>query len=192
MTTLLAGLVLFLGAHSVRIFADGWRGAQIARAGTGAWKAIYSIVSLAGFAMIVWGYGQTRLAPVDLWFPPAWTRHAAALLTLPAFVLLAAAYVPGTRIKAAVGHPMVAGVKLWAFAHLLSNGRLGDLVLFGAFLAWAIADFIASRRRDRAAGTRHAVGPGSRDVLAVAIGVVAWAAFAFVLHGWLIGVRPFG
>ena len=192
MTTLLAGLVLFLGAHSVRIFADGWRSAQIARAGTGAWKAIYSIVSLAGFAMIVWGYGQTRLAPVDLWFPPAWTRHAAALLTLPAFVLLAAAYVPGTRIKAAVGHPMVAGVKLWAFAHLLSNGRLGDVVLFGAFLAWAIADFIASRRRDRAAGTRHAVGPGSRDVLAVAIGVVAWAAFAFVLHGWLIGVRPFG
>jgi uncharacterized membrane protein len=142
--------------------------------------------------MIVWGYGQTRLAPVDLWFPPAWTRHAAALLTLPAFILLAAAYVPGTRIKAAVGHPMVAGVKLWAFAHLLSNGRLGDVVLFGAFLAWAIADFIASRRRDRAAGTRHAVGPVSKDVLAVAIGVVAWAAFAFALHGWLIGVRPFG
>jgi uncharacterized membrane protein len=192
MTTLLAGLVLFLGAHSVRIFADGWRSAQIARAGTGAWKAIYSIVSLAGFAMIVWGYGQTRLAPVDLWFPPAWTRHAAALLSLPAFILLAAAYVPGTRIKAAVGHPMVAGVKLWAFAHLLSNGRLGDVVLFGAFLAWAIADFIASRRRDRAAGTRHAVGPVSKDVLAVAIGVVAWAAFAFALHGWLIGVRPFG
>jgi uncharacterized membrane protein len=192
MTTLIAGLVLFLGAHSVRIFADGWRSAQIARAGAGAWKAIYSIVSLAGFAMIIWGYGQTRLAPVDLWFPPAWTRHAAALLTLPAFVLLAAAYVPGTRIKAAVGHPMVAGVKLWAFAHLLSNGRLGDVVLFGAFLAWAIADFIASRRRDRAAGTRYPAGPVSRDVLAVAIGVVAWAAFAFALHGWLIGVRPFG
>jgi uncharacterized membrane protein len=192
MTTLIAGLVLFLGAHSVRIFADGWRSAQIARAGAGAWKAIYSIVSLAGFAMIVWGYGQTRLAPVDLWFPPAWTRHAAALLTVPAFVLLAAAYVPGTRIKAAVGHPMVAGVKLWAFAHLLSNGRLGDVVLFGAFLAWAIADFIASRRRDRAAGTRYPVGPVSRDLLAVAIGVVAWAAFAFALHGWLIGVRPFG
>lgn len=192
MTTLIAGLVLFLGAHSVRIFADGWRGAQIARAGAGAWKAIYSMVSLAGFAMIVWGYGQARLAPVDLWFPPAWTRHAAALLTLPAFVLLAAAYVPGTRIKAAVGHPMVAGVKLWAFAHLLSNGRLGDVVLFGAFLAWAIADFIASRRRDRAAGTRYPAGPVSRDVLAVAIGVAAWAAFAFALHGWLIGVRPFG
>ena len=192
MTTLIAGLVLFLGAHSVRIFAEGWRSAQIARAGLGAWKAIYSIVSLAGFAMIVWGYGQTRLAPVDLWFPPVWTRHAASLLTLPAFVLLAAAYVPGTRIKAMVGHPMVAGVKLWAFAHLLSNGRLGDIVLFGAFLAWAIADFIASRRRDRAAGTRPAVGPVSRDLLAGAIGVVAWAAFAFVLHGWLIGVRPFG
>ena len=192
MAALLLGLLVFLGVHSVRIFADGWRSAQIARAGTGAWKAIYSIVSLAGFAMIVWGYGQTRLAPVDLWFPPAWSRHAAALLTLPAFVLLAAAYVPGTRIKAAVGHPMVAGVKLWAFAHLLSNGRLGDVVLFGAFLAWAIADFIASRRRDRAAGTRYPAGPVSRDVLAVAIGVVAWAAFAFALHGWLIGVRPFG
>jgi uncharacterized membrane protein len=192
MTTLFAGLVLFLGAHSVRIFADGWRSAQIARAGVGAWKTIYSIVSIAGFAMIVWGYGQARLAPVDLWLPPLWTRHAAALLTLPAFLLLAAAYVPGTRIKAMVGHPMVLGVKVWAFAHLLSNGRLADVVLFGAFLAWAIADYVAARRRDRAAGTRYPVGPVSRDALAVAMGVAGWGVFAFALHGWLIGVRPFG
>jgi uncharacterized membrane protein len=192
MTTLFAGLVLFLGAHSVRIVADDWRSAQIARAGVGAWKAIYSIVSIAGFAMIVWGYGQARLAPVDLWIPPLWTRHAAALLTLPAFILLAAAYVPRTRIRAMVGHPMVLGVKVWAFAHLLSNGRLADIVLFGAFLAWAIADYVAARRRDRAAGTRHPAGPVSRDALAVAIGVAVWGAFAFALHGWLIGVRPFG
>lgn len=192
MTWLILGLLIFLGSHSVRIFAEPWRGARIASMGLNAWKGIYSVVAIAGFVLIVWGYGQARGAPVIVFSPPVWTKHVAALLTIPAFILLAAAYVPGTRIKRAVGHPMVAGVKAWAFAHLLANGTLADIVLFGTFLAWAIADYIAARRRDRAAGTVYVVGPITRDVAAVVVGLVAWAAFAFWLHAVLIGVRPFG
>jgi uncharacterized membrane protein len=192
MTVLVFGLVLFLGLHSMRMFADGWRSTQIARLGEGPWKGLYSLVSAVGLVLIVWGYGISRTAPIELWSPPLWTRHLAALLTLVSFVLLAAAYVPGTRIKAAVGHPMVAGTKVWAFAHLISNGRLADLVLFGSFLVWSIVLYAASRRRDRASGTRYQAGPAWRDAVAVAVGLVAWVAFAFWLHGLLIGVRPFG
>ena len=192
MTVLVIGLILFLGAHSVRIFAEDWRRARIARMGEAGWKGAYSLVSVAGFAMIVWGYGLARESPVDLWSPPTWARHAASLLTLAAFVLLAAAYVPRTRIRASIGHPMVAGVKLWAFAHLLSNGRVADAVLFGAFLAWAVFDFRAARARDRAEGALRPPGTAAGDAVAVAVGGAAWAAFAFWLHGLLIGVRPFG
>lgn len=192
MIVLVLGLVIFLGVHSVRIVADEWRGATLARVGEGTWKGVYSLLSVAGFVLIVWGYGLTRTAPVELWSPPVWTRHAASLLTLVAFVLLAAAYVPGTRIKAAVGHPMVVGTKVWAFSHLLANGRLADVVLFGAFLAWAVVLYAASRRRDRRLGIRYVAGPVSRDAIAVAVGVAAWFAFALWLHAWLIGVRPFG
>ncbi len=154
MTLLIVGLVLFLGTHSVRIVADDWRRGRVAAMGLWPWKAIYSVVSIIGFVLIVWGYGEARGAPVVLYTPPVWTRHIAALLTIPAFILLVAAYVPGTRIKRAVGHPMVAGVKIWAFAHLIANGTLADVVLFGAFLAWAVVDYIAARRRDRAARCR--------------------------------------
>lgn len=192
MTLMVVGLLVFLGSHSVRIFAEDWRSARLAAMGEAKWKLAYSVVAIAGFVLIVVGYGQARLDPVPLFSPPVWTRHLAALLTIPAFVLLAAAYVKGTRIKAAVGHPMVAGVKIWAFAHLVANGTLADVVLFGAFLAWAVVDYLAARRRDRAAGTVYAVGPVARDVVAVATGLVAWAAFAFWLHCPLIGVRPFG
>jgi uncharacterized membrane protein len=192
MTWLVLGLILFLGTHSVRIFAESWRGGRIAKMGLKPWKGVYSVVSIIGFVLIVWGYGVARGAPVVLYAPPVWTKHVAALLTIPAFILLAAAYVPGTRIKRAVGHPMVAGVKSWAFAHLLANGTLADVVLFGSFLAWSIADYIVARRRDRAAGMVYVVGPVSRDIVAVVVGLVAWAAFAFWLHGAWIGVRPFG
>ena len=192
MSLLILGLVLFLGTHSVRIVADDWRGARIARLGLMPWKGIISVISIIGFVLIVWGYGQARGNPITLYSPPVWTRHIAALLTVPAFILLVAAYIPGTRIKRAVGHPMVAAVKIWAFAHLLSNGTLADVVLFGTFLAWAVADYIAARRRDRAAGTVVVVGPVSRDIAAVAIGLAAWAVFAFWLHAAWIGVRPFG
>lgn len=189
MTCLLFGMLIFFAAHSVRIVAEGWRNAQVARLGEPLWKGVIGLASLAGFVLMVWGYGETRAMP-DLWVPPAWTRHPASLLTLAAFVLLAAAYVPGTRIKAAVGHPMVIGVMLWACAHLLSNGRVGDLMLFGGFLAWAWGDYLSARRRDLRAGTRYAAGPGMRDVVAVAIGVVAWAWFARWGHAWLIGIAP--
>lgn len=192
MTLMIAGLVLFLGLHSIRIFADGWRSRGIAAFGLYGWKAAYALAALVGFALIVYGFGQTRLAPVPLYATPTWARHLAALLTLPAFILFAAAYVPGTRIKRRVGHPLLMGVKFWAVAHLVSNGLLAEVVLFGAFLVWAVLDYIAARRRDRAAGTVYVTGPLSRDVVAVAAGTVAWLVFALWLHRWLIGVAPFG
>jgi len=189
---LIVGLAIFLGAHSVRVFAEDWRARQIARLGDKRWKGTYSLVSLAGFGLIVWGYGLARAHPTDLWTPPAWTHYAAAILTAIAFVMWAAAYVPGNRIKARLGHPMILGVKVWALAHLISNGRLADLVLFGSFLVWAIFDFRAARLRDQAAGTIHAAGPASRNLATVAAGLAVWWIFAQYLHGWLIGVRPLG
>lgn len=191
MSYLILGLIIFLGAHSVRIFAESWRTRTIARVGANKWKGVYSLISIGGFALLVWGYGQARLESVVLYDPPLFTRHIAGLLMLVSFVLVAAAKVPGNHIKAAVGHPMVAGVKVWAFAHLLSNGRLADVILFGAFLAWAIADFIAARRRDRAAGTVYPAGIELRTVMAVIAGVLVWAVFVSGLHLWLIGVPPF-
>ena len=142
--------------------------------------------------LIVYGYGLARSQPAVLWTPPLWMRHLTALLTIPAFVLLAAAYVPRNRIKTAIGHPMVAGVKVWAFAHLLANGTLPAVVLFGSFLAWSVVYFTTARRRDRAAGTRYPAGTASGDTVTVVAGLAAWALFAFLLHGLLIGVRPFG
>jgi uncharacterized membrane protein len=192
MAMLIAGLVLFLGAHSVRIFADDWRNALISKLGTGPWKGLYSLVSLAGFVLIVTGSGAARATPVDLWMPPRWTAHPTSLLTLIAFILLAAAYVKGNHIKAAIGHPMVAGVKIWAFAHLLSNGRLADVILFGAFLVWAVLDFRSSRQRDKRSGTRYPAGSGAKTAITVVAGVIAWAVFAFVLHAMWIGVKPLG
>jgi uncharacterized membrane protein len=192
MTLLLLGLVLFLGTHSVRIFADGWRAQRVSAMGLNAWKGVYSVLSIAGFVLIVYGYAAARLEPVVLYSPPVWTRHLASLLTIPAFILLVAAYVPGTRIKRAVGHPMVLGVKTWAVAHLLANGMLADVLLFGAFLAWAVLDYIAARKRDRVAGTVYVVGPITRDIVAVVVGLVAWAVFAMWLHRVLIGIGPFG
>ncbi len=192
MTLLLLGLVLFLGTHAIRIVADGLRDTLIARLSPGGYKGLYSLLSVLGLVLIVFGYAEARAAPVVLFAPPAWTRHLAALLTIPAFVLLVAAYVPGTRLKARVGHPMVLGVKVWALSHLVSNGTLHDVLLFGTFLAWSVALYAASRRRDRLAGTVHAPGSVQRDVMGVVAGLAAWAVFAFWLHGALIGVRPFG
>ncbi len=156
------------------------------------WKGGYALLSLIGLALIVWGYGLARQATVVLYTTPTWTRHLAALLTLGAFVLVAAAYVPQTRIKARVRHPMVAGVTVWAFAHLLANGTLADVILFGSFLAWAILNYSAAVRRDREKNVGYVIGPMSRDVTAVAIGAVTWVVFTFWLHGWLIGVQPLG
>jgi uncharacterized membrane protein len=192
MTLLIIGLLLFLGAHSVRVFADGWRGRFIAEHGAGAWKGLYAGVSVVGLALIVWGYGAARQQPVLLWIPPLWARHLAALLTLLAFVSIVAAYVPGNAIKARLHHPMVLGVKVWALAHLLANGTLAALLLFGGFLLWAVLSFRAARSRDRLAGVVYPPGRVGPTVVTVVVGMAAWALFAFWAHGVLIGVRPFG
>lgn len=192
MTLLILGLVLFLGSHSIRIFANGWRSRQIARLGEKGWKGLYTLVSIAGFALIIWGFGLARQQPVLLYVPPMWLRHLNALFTLIAFILVIAAYVPGNHFKAKLGHPMLAGVKTWAFGHLLATGMLHDVVLFGAFLLWAVIDFISARRRDRAAGVNYPAGTVKGDVIVLVAGMVFWAVFAFWLHGWLIGVKPMG
>jgi uncharacterized membrane protein len=192
MTLLILGLVLFLGVHSVRIVAEPWRTQTIARVGEGAWKGVYTVLSLVGLVLLVWGYGEARQAPTVLWASPTWTRHLASLLTLFSFVLLAAAYVPGNAIKARLRHPMVLGVKVWALAHLLANNTLADLLLFGSFLLWAVLDFRAARARDRADGTVYAAGSAVKTGVAVLIGVVAWAVFAFWAHKALFGISPFG
>ena len=192
MTVLILGLVLFLGVHSARVFGDGWRTGVRQRLGENGYKGLYTVASLIGFALIVWGYGLARQTPVLLWTPPVWTRHVAALLTLPAFVLLVAAYVPGNGIRARLHHPMVLGVKLWALAHLLANGMLADLLLFGSFLVWAVLSYRAARQRDRSGQVVYAPGRSGPTAVTVVVGVVAWAVFAFWAHRVLIGVRPFG
>ena len=192
MTLLIVGLLVFLGSHSVRIFAEDWRTRQIASLGEAKWKMLYSVVAIIGFVLIIVGYGQARASPVYVWTPPAGLRHLAGVLNLVAFILLAAAKGPANYIRGRVHHPMVLGVKTWAFAHLIANGTLNAIVLFGAFLAWAIVDFAAARRRDRTLKIEYPAGTLGGTLGAVAVGIIAWAAFVFALHGWLIGVHPFG
>lgn len=192
MASLILGLVLFLGIHAVRIVAEPGRQALIARHGLLRWRLLQGTVALLGLGLIVSGYAQARLDPVLLWQPPVGLRHPAALLTLLAFVLAAAAWVPGNALKARLGHPMLAGVKLWAFAHLLANGSLADGLLFGSFLLWAVAGFAVGRRRDRRAGTVAGPVSPARTALTVALGTAAWAGFALWAHAAWIGVAPFG
>lgn len=192
MNYLILGLVIFLGVHSVRIVADDWRTRTQARLGEAAYKGVYSLLSLLGLGLVIWGFGLARETPVMLWMPPRGMRHAASLLTLLSFVLLAAAYVPGNAIRARFHHPMLLGVKTWALAHLLANGSVAHVLLFGSFLAWSVLCFVAARRRDRVQGTVYAPGNRVATVVTVAVGVLGWALFAFVLHGLLIGIRPFG
>jgi uncharacterized membrane protein len=190
MALLIAGLILFLGAHSTRVFADEWRTRMMDRIGEKSWKGLITVASILGFVLIVIGYGQARLTPVVLWVPPVWTQHLAIAINLLAFIAITAAYVPGNSIKAKIGHPMVAGVKAWAIAHLIANGNLADVILFGAFLIWAVVDFRNSRRHDRTNGIQYAAGTMGRNVMTVVAGTVVWALFTMVLHVRLIGVAP--
>lgn len=192
MFALIAGLVLFLGMHSVRIFADDWRAEQIAARGEKVWKGVYAAISLAGLVLVVWGFGLAREAPVLVWDPPVWLRHLAFLLNAAAFFLAAQNAGPVGPIKARLGHPMVLAVKIWAIAHLISNGNLADIILFGSILAWAVVNFSAARRRDRQAGTVRVAGPWRNDLIPGAVGLALWAAFVWGLHEWLIGVSPIG
>ena len=192
MLVLILGLVIFLGVHSTRIVAEDWRSARIARKGKPMWKGLYAIASVIGLALIVWGYSLSRQQPISMWLSPFWTLHATSLLTMLAFILVAAAYIPANHFKATLGHPMLAGTALWAAGHLLSNGTLADLLLFGSFLVWAIAGFISGRSRDRRMGTRYPAGTVRGTLITVVVGTLAGAIFSFLLHGPLIGVRPLG
>jgi uncharacterized membrane protein len=165
---------------------------MMAQRGEGAWKGLYSVVSLIGFGLIIWGYGLARQQPVVLWVPPVATRHIAALLMLFAIIMLVAAYVPGNAIKSKLHHPMTLSVKTWALAHLLANGNLADVLLFGSFLVWAVFCFIAARKRDRVAGTVYPAGRAMPTVITVVVGLVVYGGFVMVLHKWLIGVAVFG
>ncbi|WP_322042241.1 NnrU family protein [Paraburkholderia sp. J67] len=192
MALLVVGLVLFIGVHSIRVVAAPWRAAQIERFGFAAWRGVFALLSILGIVLTVWGYGLARRYPVPIWLPPFGMAHVTALLTAIAFVMMTAAYVPGNHIKRVLGQPFVSGVALWAFAHLLDNGTLHAMLLFLVFLVWALFEVRAGRRRDREAGVVYPAGTAARDALVVVIGLVAWAVFAFWLHGLLIGVRPFG
>jgi uncharacterized membrane protein len=190
MTMMILGLAIFLGMHSVAIVAPAWRDAMAARLGAGAWKGLYSLVSLAGLLLVLKGYAAARLEPTLVWVPPAGLRHVAALLMLPVFPLLLASYLPG-RIRAAARHPMLAAVKFWALAHLLANGMLADLVLFGSLLAWAVLDRISLKRRAPRTTPAAPAKPWN-DALAVVLGLALYAGFVMNWHHRLFGVSPFG
>ncbi|WP_165857436.1 NnrU family protein [Marinobacter sp. JSM 1782161] len=188
MGVLILGLVLFLGVHSLSIVASGGRDRLVARLGEQPFKGLYSLASLVGLILIIWGYGLARQEPVVVYLPPAWLRHLALLLLLPVFPLLLATYLPG-RIQRATKHPTLIAVKLWALAHLLANGMLADVVLFGAFLAWAVAERISLKRRTPRAVPALPASPRN-DLIAVVGGLLVYGAFVVWLHRVLIGVSP--
>lgn len=194
MTILILGLIIFLGGHSLTMFRETRAGLIGRLGGEGPYKGLYSLVALIGLALIIYGFGAYRAEGyIQIWNPPVWTRHIALLLMLPAMILLVSAYSPG-RIKTAVRHPMLAAVKLWALAHLLANGDLGSLLLFGLFLAYAVVDRIAVKRRGEVSEAHGVAGAQSwtGDIVAVVGGVFAYAVFAMWLHPLLIGVSVIG
>lgn len=186
MLQLLIGIVLFFGMHSASIVALPLRDRIVAKS-ENAWKGVYAIASLVGIVLMVRGYADLRQAPTYLYVSPAWLRHVAALLMLPVFAFFIAPYFPG-RIKNALKHPQLVAVKLWAFAHLLVNGTIGDVLLFGSFLLWAVVDRVSLKKRP----ARPLPGAESKanDVIVVVVGLALYLVFVFFLHEMLIGVRP--
>ena len=186
MSILLLGLVLFFAVHSVAIVNAAWRDRMVRRVGEGLWKGVYSLIAILGLVLIIWGYGLARQEPVVLYSPPLWLNYVAIALLIAVFPLLFATYLPG-RIQAAARHPMLVAVKLWALAHLLVNGSLADLLLFGSFLVWAVADRISLKRRTEPSVPRL---PGTKlnDLIAVVGGLALYVAFVLWLHDWLIGM----
>ena len=190
MATLVLGLVIFLGLHSTRIVAEGGRAKAIARLGEGPWKGVYSLLSLIGFALIIWGFGQARWNAAELWTPPIWTRHTNILLMLISLILIGAYIFKKSHIAVAVHHPMVWGVAIWAAGHLIANGSAADLLLFGAFLVWAGADLVSAYGRDARNSVVYPEPNWGATIGAVALGVVLWIALLGGLHLWLFGVSP--
>ena len=189
MLCLVLGLLLLLGTHSIRIQGDALHDQLIESVGPARFKAIYALVSLLGFALLVYGFGVARDTPYVLWTPPPAMKHLAYLLTLIAMVLMAAVYVPRNAIKAKLHHPMVLSVKVWALAHVLANGTLAHLVLFGSMLLWSVLLFKASRARDKRNQVVYAPGNKGSTILTLEIGIAMWLVFVGWAHGWLIGVQ---
>ncbi len=189
MLQLIIGLVLFLGSHSIAILAPAWRERMIARLGKNGWRGLYTLVSIVGFALLIWGYGIARAEPTVLYVPPAWLRYVAALLILPAFPLVFAFLLP-SRLRVLAKHPLLLATKLWAFAHLLVNGGLAEVLLFGSFLVWAIADRISVKHRPPKA---VAAPPASKvnDAIAILAGLALYVLFMASLHMKIIGVPVF-
>lgn len=190
MTLLILGLILFLGSHSISIFAPATRDALASRLGEWPYKAAYSVVAIAGFVLLIVGYGKAAPGSTALYTPPAFLTHLSMLLMLIVFPALFATYLPG-RISRALGHPMLVAVKAWALAHLLVNGTVADLLLFGGFLVWAVVDRISMKRRVQRPILR-APASGINDVLAVVLGLAAYVGFAFWAHPRWIGVPVMG
>ncbi|WP_369920765.1 NnrU family protein [Marinomonas polaris] len=191
MLILVMGLVIFFFVHSVRLVAPNWREKSMAIHGEMRWKMRFGMITLIAVGLIVMGYSQARLEPVWLWFPPVWTRHLAGLLVLVALFFVGSALVPNTTMKKKVGYPMIIAIKIWAFAHLISNGSLADVILFGSFLVWSIVSFAVYRRRDRKAGVVRDQESGVQfDLAAFTFAMVTWFAIAFYLHQAIIGVSP--
>ena len=190
MAALVLGIVIFLGLHSTRIFAEGARGKLIARVGEGPWKGVYSLLSLIGLALIIWGFGQARRNAAELWSPPIWTGHTAILLMLFSLILIGAYIFKKSHIAVAVHHPMVWGVAVWAVAHLIANGSAADLLLFGAFLVWGVADLSSSYSRDRLNAVVYPAPEWGATIGAIVLGVVLWIALLAGVHLWLFGVSP--
>lgn len=190
MYLLVAGLAIFFGAHSIAIVFPRLRDSLRTRLGAGAWRTIYSVVSLVGFVMLCWGFGLARHAPSVLYIPPAGLRYVAVVLMLPVFPLLFASFLPG-RISTTLKHPLLAGVKFWALAHLLANGMLADVLLFGSFLAWAVFERISFKRRPPQV-LRTATKRPWNDAVAVVLGLAVYALFLFGAHRWLFGIAPLG
>lgn len=191
MLILVIGLVVFFCLHSVRLVAPHWRETIMQQHGAMRWKIRFGMITLLSTAFIVMGYLQMRVEPVWLWFPPVWTRHLAGLLVLVALFFAGSALVPNTTMKKKMGYPMLIAVKIWAFAHLISNGSLADVMVFGSFLVWSIVSFAVYRRRDRKAGVVRDFESGVQyDLAAFAFAMVSWFAIAFYLHQAIIGVSP--
>ena len=192
MVFLVLGLLLFLGTHSLRVGGELRRGALLLRWGESRYKIAYAVLSMLGLGLVVYGFGLARETPVVVWSPPVGMRHLAFALMLVSMVLLAAAYVPGNAIRSKLHHPMVLSVKVWALAHLLANGMLAHLVLFGGFLVWSVLLFRTSRRRDKAQAVVYPPGSTVATAITLGIGLFLWLALLGWLHGMLIGVRLLG
>lgn len=186
MYILLLGIALFFSVHSVAMVCPGWRERMVSKIGLKPWKATYSVVAFVGFVLLVVGYGHARIDPTLLYSPPHWTRHITFLLMIPVFPLFLASLLPG-RIHLAAKHPTLAGTKIWAFAHLISNGTLADVLLFGTFLVWAVADRISMKHRPHKTSPALMHSPWN-DAIAVVGGLAIYAFFLFGGHAWLIGM----